>query len=227
MKKTAHLNSWKFDPKVPVPKRIAKVRIHLKYMDLKKIIQLTPEERVLAIDQYLKNNFQKLLKTGLFEEYKLIGSKKRPRGIETSIHISKIEQLAQYAFIGNLFIDSIKGGKKIEPKTPARFFCIKMTVAIQIEGFKNGRQSYEERFVLIKARTHDEAYKKIEKQDKDYVKPYLNSDGRLVRWHIESLDDCYTTDIVTWEDLNDPQGAEVFSILKSRNITKERYWDGK
>ena len=41
------------------------------------------------------------------------------------------------------------------------------------------------------------------------------------------MDDCYETDIVDFTDLNNPEGTEVFSVLKKRRLTKERYWDGK
>ncbi|MHB1276808.1 MAG: DUF4288 domain-containing protein [Bacteroidia bacterium] len=102
-----------------------------------------------------------------------------------------------------------------------------MTVAIEIEGRTHGLQTYEERFVLIRAKSHDDAYNKLERTRNTYSDPYLNSDGQLVRWRIESLDDCFETDIGRFKDLDDTEGTEVYSILKTRRLTKERIWDGK
>lgn len=227
MKKIFDLDEWRFDKKMSNTKRTVSVRIHLKYIDLKKVINLTPKERTITIDKHLKNSFSKLLNKKLFDTYKLIGTSKKPRGVETIIHIKDIEQLANYSFVESVFISSVRGAKKIENPEPSRFFCIKMTVAIQIEGLKKGLQTYEERYVLIKANSSDEAYKKLERQTKRYEKPYLNSQGQLVRWKVESLDDCYVTDIVNCDDLNEPEGAEVFSVLKRRKLTSKRYWNGK
>ncbi len=101
-----------------------------------------------------------------------------------------------------------------------------MTVAIEIEGLEKGMQTFEERFVIVKAKSQDDAYQKMENQKKSYVKPYLNSDGRQVRWRIESFDDCYETGVDKLSEFNNPEGVEVYSKLKSRKLTPERIWDG-
>jgi hypothetical protein len=226
MKKIYDLDEWHFDEEVPEELRTANVKIHLKYIDHKEVIDLAPNERVKTIDKLLQESFANLLNTKLFKTYKPFGSKKQPRGLVTTMLFKDLEHLAEYNFIENIFINSIKGGKKIIKKEPPRFYCIKMTVAIQIEGMENGLQTYEERFVLIKAKSSDEAYEKIEKQRKEYELTYLNSQGQLVRWKIESLDDCFVTEIFNAKDLNHPEGAEVYSILKKRRMTKERFWNG-
>lgn len=227
MKKILDLDEWRLGKNTSETKRTASVSIHLKYIDLKKVINLTPKERTIAINNHLKDSFSKLLNTKLFDTYKLIGTAKKPRGVETKIYLTDIEKLANYTFVEHIFINSIRGAKKIINVASSSFFCIKMTVAIQIEGIKKGLQTYEERYVLIKAKSSDDAYKKIGRRKKQYEKPYLNSQGQLVRWKVESLDDCYATDIINFENLNDPEGAEVFSVLKRRKLTSKRYWNGK
>ncbi|HEX4877190.1 MAG TPA: DUF4288 domain-containing protein [Chitinophagaceae bacterium] len=227
MKKILDLDEWRLDENTLETKRTAVVSVHLKYIDLKKVIHLTPKERTIAIDKHLKDSFSKLLNTKLFDTYKLIGTTKKPRGVETKIHLTEIEKLASYSFVEYIFINSIRGAKRIIKATSSSFFCIKMTVAIQIEGIKRGLQTYEERYVLIKAKSSEDAYNKIERRTKQYEKPYLNSQGQLVRWKVESLDDCYATDIINFENLNDPEGAEVFSVLKRRKLTSKRFWNGK
>jgi hypothetical protein len=227
MKKIHSLDEWILNKKVSAVKRTATIRIHLKYISLKKVLTLSPKERVKAIDKLLQYNFLKFLKSGLFADYKLIGTKRRPRGIETIILFKDIKRVAKSSLIENIFINSVTGSKKKKALPQLSLFCIKMTVAIQIEKIENGLQTYEERYVLIKAKSSDDAYKKIGKQKKKYQEPYLNSQGCLVRWKIESLDDCYVTDFESCDDLNSPEGFEVFSILKKRKLTKGRYWNGK
>jgi hypothetical protein len=227
MEKIYDLKEWKFNKKVPGNERIASVRILLTQNDFKKVINLTPGERVSAADKHYRDSFLKLLQKHQFDKYKVIGNKKRPSGIETNILTRDLKKLAKLKIIGSIFINSVHGGKKIIEKEQQRFFCIKMTVAIQIEGVKKGLQTYEQRYVLIKATSFDEAYRKMERQTKKYMEPYLNYLGQLVRWKIESLDDCYETFISNCDDLNLKGGAEVFSVLKKRKLTKERFWNGK
>jgi len=227
MKKILDLDEWRLDKKMTETKRTASVSIHLKYIDVKKVITLTPKERTIAIDKHLKDSFSKLLNTKLFDTYKLIGTVKKPRGVETEILLKDIGKLAERTFVEHIFINSVQGAKRIVTETAHNFFCIKMTVAIQVEGAKKGLQTYEERYVLVKAKSSEEAYKKIERHSKHYEKPYLNAQGQLVRWKVESLDDCYVTDIVNSDDMNEPGGAEVFSVLKRRKLTSKRYWNGK
>jgi len=102
-----------------------------------------------------------------------------------------------------------------------------MTIVIEIEGFEDGLQQIEDRFVIIRAKSQEDAYLKLEKKKDDYIQPYLNSHGRFVRWRIESFDDSYETEIKNVNDLNTPDGVEVYSKLRSRRLTKEKAWDGK
>jgi hypothetical protein len=128
--------------------------------------------------------------------------------------------------IGYVSIKKIDKAKEKKAKPTQNFYCVKMTVAIEIEGKNKGLQTIEERFVLIKAKSFDDAYDKLEAKKGNYGEPYLNSSGELVRWKIERFDDCYITDIHNFKDLNDPDGVEVYSKLKTRRLTKERTWDG-
>jgi hypothetical protein len=151
-----------------------------------------------------------------------------PRGIRTHIPLSVLKKVLGLPCIGLTFIHSMAGAKRIKQKSSTlAFYCVRMTVAVEIEGHKRGIQTIEDRFMLIKASSSEDAYRKMEKQKKKYTEPYLNSDGELVRWRIESLDDCYSTYALTADDFNNPEGVEVFSVLKGRKMTEQRYWDGK
>ncbi len=228
MKKVNEISEWKFTKEISDTERIVDVSIHLKYPETKDLIKFSPVERKNKIKLELKSNFQKLLDTGIFKDYTLIGTKSKPAGITAKIPFSFLHKISKISFVRTVFINKISHAKRIKSDHSTKnYYCVRMTVAIEIEGKKKGLQTFEDRFVLIRANSFDDAYKKIEKQKKKYAEPYLNSNGELVRWKIESLDDCFLTEINSHDDLNNPEGVEVFSVLKERRLTKERTWSGK
>jgi hypothetical protein len=227
MKKILGIDEWVLTGKTNVDKRRVEISIYLKYPDTKALLKIPAKERVKTIDQDQKNKFDKLVATNLFDKYTKLGTDKRPAGIKTTVFYSGLNKIDKLSYIQHAYVTKIELAKKINKPKPLAFFCVKMTVAIEVEGVKKGNQSFEERYVLVKANSFDNAYKKVEKQEKKYSEPYLNNDGNFVRWKIESYDDCYQTDINSLNDLDNSDGVEVFSILKTRRLNPKRSWDGK
>jgi hypothetical protein len=227
MRKLIYLSNWVLDKNIPNEERWVELSIHLNYPDSNDLCQYSPSERIKKTNQYLKKAFNKLIETKLFSEYELIGSNKRPTGIRAKIKYTTLTQLEELDYISYVSIHKIDKAKEKKNRSIQNFYCVKMTVAIEIEGKRKGFQSFEERFVLIKAKSFEDAYKKIEAQKADYEQVYLNPYGQLVRWKIESLDDCYITDMTKLSDFNAPEGVEVYSILKTRRLNQERFWNGK
>jgi hypothetical protein len=213
--------------KISPDKRMAFATIYVKYPNWKMVAKLNLPDRKKFRDEFLKANFQKLIDKKYFDTYELVGTKRRPSGVKAKLTLASILKLTKQTFIDNIFIYQIEGAKEKPDKPIYNFFCVKMTVSIQVEGFTKGMQSCEDRYVLVKASSVESAYTKVKKQGKQYGEPYLNSDARLVRWKIESYDDCFATDITSIDDFNKPEGVEVFSKLKSRKITSDRTWNGK
>jgi hypothetical protein len=218
------LNEWSLDQNFPNEKRFVDLIIHLKYTDVDSLSEFKPKERKRLIAEDHKEKFNKLIQTNSFHDYQLIGTLKRPQGIKTRILLSALDQVAYLDFVGSIFIQKIDGAKKKRKRKQPVFYCVKMTVIAQIEGIDNGLQTVEDRFVIIRAKSHEDAYDKLEKQKDEYESGYLNSDGRFVRWRIESFDDCYQTDIKSFKDLNNPEGSEVYSKFRSRRLTDDRAW---
>lgn len=104
-----------------------------------------------------------------------------------------------------------------------KWFAVRARFAIQIESQTKGMQTYEERIILIKSKTEDKAKKQLLKEFNNYGKPYLNSDGYMVRWQFEKFIDIYW---VFDDEINKQgkQGAEVFSVLKNRRMKPEYQW---
>lgn len=226
MEKLIGLNEWILDEAISDKERVAEASIYLIYPDLATLKDLLPTERKKRIDLELSERFRELTHRISEKEYSLLGTKKRPRGIKTTLTLDALKDISTFDCIWHIFINKISSAKKKRVRASKSFYCIKMTVAIEIEGLEKGMQTFEERFVIVKAKSQDDAYLKMEKQKKSYGKPYLNSDCRQVRWRVESFDDCYETGVIKLSEFNNPEGVEVFSKLKSRKLTPERIWNG-
>jgi hypothetical protein len=220
------MDDWILDNKIPVKNTLADISISLIYPDYQQFLQLKPKERVRKIDEYLKANLDKLISFKLFDNYTTIGTKRRPTSVKTKVMLHVLSKLSELDFI-NVRIDAIDGATPVEKNIApvAGFFCVRMTIAIEIENLKTKKQDIEQRFVMLKAESFEDAYAKIERNKDDYATPYLNPDGRLVRWRVESFDDCFDIGTIELADFNNPEGIEVYSKLKTRK--RKSYWDGK
>ena len=223
------LENWVLDKGVSNAKRFAIVNIHLQYPDDKLFVEFKPKERIKKINEYLKGNFNRLICLDLFAEYALSGTKKRPRGIKAKINFGLLKKLLDLDYLSGILIESVEHAVfiKTEGLSVDKYYCVKMTFVADIEGVLLKKQKVEKRFVIIKASSFDDAYEKIERRKDDYTVSFLNPNGRIVRWRIDSFDDCYETDIYNPADIDQPAGAEVLSALKSRKNKSKTVWDGK
>ncbi|PJJ59021.1 DUF4288 domain-containing protein [Hymenobacter chitinivorans] len=209
---------------------VATVSIHFAWPANDQLYDFAPEKRIGAIDDLMRGHINQVVSSGLLQSYTVVMvERRRPRSLQAEIFVENLPALSKLPGVDRIAITKVAGFKKKRPRptNKLKFHCVKMTVAIQIEGAEGGLQKYEERYVLLKAVSCEDAYQRLEATRADYAQPYLNSDGYFVRWRIESLDDCYETGIETAAEFNSPHGVEVFSILKNRKLTPERTWDGK
>jgi hypothetical protein len=193
---------------------------------LRTLKAMTPKDRVT----YIRIKFQKdyrLITTKLAgHDFELIGTKKKPRGVKLKNDDPIIGSILKLKFIDkSLSTGLVTKDKKTKTVLDEPYFCFKTIFQIQIEGKTKGLQTYEERFILTKADNWDKAEKKILKEVKAYEEPYLNSDGQMVRWKFESIEESYHTFIETKDDFDSP--VEVFSKLKTRKLKKDNIWNGR
>ena len=205
---------------------IINVRIHLKYPVYTDILDLAPKERLKVIRQRQRDNFEEIVKEIKEKEYNRIGTNTSPSGLELTC--SKKELLG---FTKNPIIDYISIASKQEladtDNEPIElYFAVKTRFAIQIENREKGLQDYEDRILLIKARSLKDAEKKLKEGFKEYEEPYINGHGELVRWKFEEFFDWYETSYSSLEDMleDEQEGIEIFSELKSRRLNRERMW---
>lgn len=225
--KISNPDEWKLDRLSE--DSLVDVSIHFNYPPIEEVKDLEPAQRVKRVTDIVRQSIETVVAQFQPATFSPSPSNRRPRGMKCSLPVSMLTALSDMEQVMSATITSVAGGKKAvrRKKKVQQFFCVRMTAAIQIEGVSDGLQGYEERFVLIKASSSEDAYNRVEASSSAYAKPYLNSDGFLVRWKVESWDDCYETGITTLAEFNDPEGVEVFPVIKRRRMTPERVWDGK
>lgn len=221
------LKDWRFDGKHDNEQRLVTVTLHLQYPDIISLVDLKPKKRIKAIDQDQLSKLSTLISLGNFSDYEVIGTLKRPKGIKVTLTLSELQRIDGDQLISGITIHSVENAKirVMKSKSIKQFFCVKMTVLVEVENVKSKKQDIEERFLLIKAASCEDAIEKLELQKEQYATPYLNSIGRLVRWRIVSFDDCYETDITSLKDIESVKGVEIYSKLKSKK--RRVVWDGK
>ena len=228
MKNTVNLSGWELESGHDDEQRLVTATIHLQYPDIEPFLILKPKKRIKAIDNNYNEKLNKLLSSSGIQDYELVGTVKRPRGLKTTISLKSIREIQWNNIVSGISIHDISNATKLPEKIEPveKFYCVRMTVVIYVEGIASKKHDAEERFILVKAKSFDEAYEKAELQGKNYVVPYLNPYGRLVKWQIESYDDCYETDILNYEDLESDEGVEVYSKLKKIKRKSIKVWNG-
>lgn len=205
------------------------ITLHLANAPLETVEPMLPRARLLFNHQVRKQNLEQLNAVGLLVTCVPFPSARQPRGATCTVHVEALQKLCACASVESVSVDTVAASqvKKRRARKKQQFFCVKTILAVQIEGIADGLQLYEERLVLIRAACCEQACEKVQAAGAKYAQPYLNSDGQLVRWQLESIDDCYETSLTALSEFNNPVGVEVFSVLKRRRITPERIWDGK
>jgi hypothetical protein len=222
--KVEGLENWNLAG-VPEQLQVAEVMVFVAYPSLTdELLAQKPAERLNAIAQQMKTGLDDVLATGKLSKGKLLKDGGRFNRVRGEVRVADIPAIAQLAFVESIRVEDTNGEqikRRVASKRKKGYYCVKMTVAIQVEGQTKGMQGLEERYVLFNAFSEDEAFAKAKEAALSYEKPYLNSAGELVRWKVESFDDVCEVVPDNPQGLN---GAEVFSILKNRKLTLERAW---
>lgn len=227
MHKVTGLDEWDVS-EVAEEAQVAEVSVFATYPGLSDgLLRQAPAERLKTIAQQIRAELDTVLATGKLANWKLLkntGRNGRYYAVRGNIKVLDIPALADLEVVASIRVETINGKKRRKRKAAKKklsYYCIKMTVAIQIEGHTTGMQTVEERYVLYRAYSEADAIAKAKEAAPAYGKPYLNSTGELVRWMVESIDSVYEMVPDKQQTLD---GAEVFSTLKTRKFMPERAW---
>lgn len=142
-----------------------------------------------------------------------------PSKLTVSAPARDVLKLAAAAGVGHVWLSKIQGcRRRVAPRQPLEWFCVHGLVAIQVEGQTTGMQTVEDRFVLVRAASCDDATRRLRREWRAYAEPYVNPDGELVSWCLERIVDVYSTG----ETQVPPDGFEVYSRLRKRRIQQGR-----
>lgn len=100
------------------------------------------------------------------------------------------------------------------------WFAVCVRIAIQVAGRARGKQTIEDRVILLRAVSEDAAKRQAFKMCRSDEAPYENSEGIQVRWHCEGIVEVQEL----LDDEIDPRGTEVFSIHRDRKISSQDVW---
>ena len=138
-----------------------------------------------------------------------------PRKLTVSVPARDVLKLAAAAGVGHVWLSKIAGcRRRAAPRQPLEWFCVHGLVAIQVEGQTAGMQTVEDRFVLVRAASFEDASRRLRREWRAYAEPYVNPEGELVSWRLERIVDVYSTG----ETQVRPDGFEVYSRLRQRRI---------
>lgn len=204
--------------------QLASVRVHLTYPGYQAVIQFAPRERIRQINAQYRQAYQHLVALLPGSSFTRLGSRNRPTGLAASLPLAQLPLLVQQPFVSGVTIEAIEGLSCQERAPEPSFWCIQARFAIQIENVTNGMQKYEDRLLVIRALTEEEARQKLLPSFDAYAEPYLNSAGLLVRWQFEAFTDSYSLDIQAIDAFSSEQGIEVFSTLNNRRLRAGMEW---
>jgi hypothetical protein len=116
-------------------------------------------------------------------------------GLTCRLKVADLDRVRELSDIGYIWVRRVEGLRRSSPKPQEEWFAVRGRVMIQIEGQKKGLQSYEDRILLVRARTFREAERRALREFVNYAKVlYLNPsvDGSL---KLEKIIDVYETDL--------------------------------
>lgn len=219
---TKDFNVTKKELKKTNPKM--KVIVYLQYPDYLEWTKDKPKVRRQKLDEVMSTNYAILEKAISKGKLKRLGTKKSPRGIIIDARYKDIASIKLPDFVDSVYIEKIKGHAPKNLDLEPAFYAVKARFLIQVEGKTDGKQSYEDRIILVRATSFNDAEKRASLNYDAYADPYLNSYGQLVRWKFEKVIDVFETFIDHVDDLLDVSGVEVFSKLKERKMKKSDIW---
>lgn len=189
----------------------------------RRLLAMRPEERREAVHQWRIRQHDRLLADLRPHDCKPLYFNGDPIGVRVTLLARDVRPILGKVSAHYVKVLKIKGmSRKRETRRTPRWFAVKARFAVQIEGQTKGMQTYEERIILIWARSFAEAERKAMREFRQYETSYLTTSGHFCCWALETVLDTYDVG----DDAIDPNGTEVFSELKQRRMKPDYEWNG-
>ena len=200
-----------------------KFHAHFRHVNETPLFKLKPSQRREKTKRHYELLLSRVKKKWNYGPLDVTWTLHEPRSFSASVEARQVSHLLRMPEILVIWLDEIPGPKRVSVKSKERWFAVKARFAIQVEGRTTGLQSYEDRIVMLKATSFEEAKNKLLPEFKRYGAPYLNADGFMVRWAFE----CVLDDYEIGDEKIDPRGVEVFSVLAERRMKPKYVWQPK
>ena len=197
-----------------------KLHVYLKHIDEKSLFRFKPKERAAKTKAHYESLLTRVMARWKDGPIKVSWTRRQPRGFSASIEARYVHKLLKMPEIGSIWLDEIPGRKRRCLKLQEKWFAVQARFSIQVEGQVKGFQSYEDRIVMVRAISFEDAEKRLLPEFREYGSPYLNPYGYMARWHFEKVLDVYEVG----DEQIDPKGVEVFSVLNRRRMKPEYIW---
>jgi hypothetical protein len=197
-----------------------KLHVYLRHINEKALFKFKPSQRTKKIARHYELLLSRVKKKWSDGPLGINCTGGQPGDFTAFVESERLSRITRMPEIGSIWIDEVPGRKRAVVTPKERWFAVKARFAIMVEGQTKGLQTYEDRIVVVKAISFEDAEKKLQPEFKRYGDPYLNSQGFMVRWAYERVLDVYEI----LEERLDPRGGEVFSILGKRRIKLKYAW---
>jgi len=146
-------------------------------------------------------------------------------GVRVSLPAKDLKELVGLKEVESLTIERISGmrRRRRSSRREPSWYAVKGRFAWAVEGQTKGLQRFEDRTIVLKARSEKEAKKLARREFRDYAHDTLLDTGFFHRLMFEKLLDIYE---MLDAELS-PKGTEVFSTLRKRRMKPEFVWDPK
>ncbi len=187
----------------------------------RQLLAKSPAERRAGVHAWRVRQYQELCARMSPYEYETEYYNSDPVAMYTTVPARAVRPLLDLSCVDRLEILRIKGRRR-RRRTPLgpTWFAVKARFAIQYEDETRGMQDYEDRIVLVWARSEKDAERKAMREFRKYERLSLTVTGHFFRWSFEKVLDVYQT----WADDIDPDGTEVHSEMRTRRIKPEYEW---
>lgn len=197
------------------------VDISFKYPKIEDLVNHSYKKRLKIVRKELSKKYKKTCQLIAKMKGKVEDVKSNPFSVKASISYLDINKVLEVEGLESIWIKEIEGIKRKKSKNKHEFYTVVSKVRIEIEGFNKKKGDVELRITLMKAKSKAQAEKKTKRDYKNYEKPYLNVEGRLVSWKFVKIVDVYETGLSKSSSFNDAKGVELYSkFISPKNLKK-------
>jgi hypothetical protein len=188
----------------------------------RELLEKSPEERRALVHGWRVRQHKRLCAEVSPRDVEVFYYNGDPVGLRATVDAKEVARVARLSCVESMRILRIPGlrRKRVGVWREPRWFSVKALFAIQYEGQTRGLQTYEDRIVLVQARSEREARKKAMREFRQYEAPSLTVTGHFFRSCLEKILDVYDLS----SDTIDPAGTEVYSEFKDRRMKPEYEW---